>query len=60
MSVASTVVLMRVLMDADVLDSPAGHVAVGWSLVQDVLTVIVLVLIPVLGDAAPAPRRPGR
>ncbi len=50
MAVASTVVLMRVLMDADVLSSPAGHVAVGWLLVEDVLTVIVLVMIPVLGS----------
>ena len=33
MAVASTVVLMRVLMDAEALDSPAGHVAVGWVLV---------------------------
>lgn len=49
LSVASTVVLMRVLMDADALNSAAGHVAVGWLLVEDVLTVIVLVLIPVLG-----------
>ncbi|MBP3958313.1 cation:proton antiporter [Gemmata sp. G18] len=56
MSVASTVVMMRVLMDADVLTSPAGHTAVGWSLVQDVLTVVVLVMIPVLGrPAAPVP-----
>jgi CPA2 family monovalent cation:H+ antiporter-2 len=59
-SVASTVVLMRVLMDANALNSPAGHAAVGWLLVEDVLTVIVLVLIPVLGGAgagagAPAP-----
>ena len=54
MSVASTVVLMRVLMDADVLSSASGHVAVGWLLVEDILTVIVLVLIPVLsgGDSA--------
>lgn len=51
MAVASTVVLMRVLMDADALNTPAGHVAVGWLLVEDVLTVIVLVLIPVLGTA---------
>jgi CPA2 family monovalent cation:H+ antiporter-2 len=51
MAVASTVVLMRVLMDANALNSPAGHVAVGWLLVEDVLTVIVLVLIPVLGTA---------
>ncbi len=55
LSVASTVVLMRVLMDADALTSPAGHAAVGWSLVQDVITVVVLVLIPVLGhEAVPA------
>jgi hypothetical protein len=40
MAVASTVVLMRVLMDAEALDSPAGHVAVGWLLVEDVLTAI--------------------
>lgn len=51
MAVASTVVLMRVLLDADMLNSPAGHVAVGWLLVEDVLTVIVLVLIPALGNA---------
>jgi CPA2 family monovalent cation:H+ antiporter-2 len=48
MSVASTVVLMRVLMDADVLNSVEGHIAVGWLLVEDVFTVVVLVLIPVL------------
>jgi CPA2 family monovalent cation:H+ antiporter-2 len=50
LAVASTVVMMRVLMDADILTSPPGHIAVGWSLVQDVLTVIVLVLIPVFGS----------
>ncbi|HVK12328.1 MAG TPA: cation:proton antiporter [Gemmataceae bacterium] len=56
MSVCSTVVLMRVLMDADVLSSPAGHAAVGTSLVQDVITVVVLVMIPVLGRSnAPVP-----
>jgi CPA2 family monovalent cation:H+ antiporter-2 len=55
LAVASTVVLMRVLMDADALTSPAGHVAVGWLLVEDVLTVIVLVMIPVLGTAPETP-----
>jgi CPA2 family monovalent cation:H+ antiporter-2 len=49
MAVASTVVLMRVLMDARALNSPQGHVAVGWLLVEDIFTVVVLVLIPVLG-----------
>ncbi|MBL8766812.1 MAG: cation:proton antiporter [Planctomycetes bacterium] len=56
LAVASTVVLMRVLEDARLLDSPAGHVAVGWLIVEDVITVVVLVLIPALagvgdGDA---------
>jgi CPA2 family monovalent cation:H+ antiporter-2 len=37
------------IVGADALHSPAGHVAVGWLLVEDVLTVIVLVMIPVLG-----------
>ena len=49
MAVASTVVLMRVLTDNRLLDTPHGHVAVGWLIVEDVLTVIVLVLIPALG-----------
>ncbi len=55
MSVASTVVLMRVLMDADALGSSAGHVAVGWLLVEDIFTVVVLVLIPVLGGKVGTP-----
>ncbi len=49
MAVASTVVLMRVLMDADVLNSAQGHVAVGWLIVEDIFTVVLLVLIPILG-----------
>jgi CPA2 family monovalent cation:H+ antiporter-2 len=49
MAVASTVVLMRVLMDAGVLNSRQGHVAVGWLIVEDVFTVMLLVLIPVMG-----------
>jgi CPA2 family monovalent cation:H+ antiporter-2 len=51
MSVASTVVLIRVLTDYRLLDTTAGHVAVGWLIVEDVFTVIVLVLIPALGSA---------
>jgi monovalent cation:H+ antiporter-2, CPA2 family len=51
MSVASTVVLIRVLSDNKVLDTPQGHVAVGWLIVEDIFTIVVLVLIPAL--AAP-------
>lgn len=52
MSVASTVVLVRVLMDNRVLDTTHGHVAVGWLIVEDILTVLVLVLIPAMGTSA--------
>lgn len=45
-AVASTVVLLRVLADNDELHTPAGHVAVGWLLVEDLFTVLVLVLLP--------------
>ncbi len=47
LSVASTVVLMRVLADSRQLDTPHGHVAVGWLVVEDIFTVLVLVLLPV-------------
>jgi CPA2 family monovalent cation:H+ antiporter-2 len=52
MAVASTVVLIRVLTDNRALDTQAGTVAVGWLIVEDILTVIVLVLIPALGSPA--------
>jgi CPA2 family monovalent cation:H+ antiporter-2 len=47
-SVASTVVLMRALLDHGILDTPEGHAAVGWLIVQDIITVLVLVLVPAL------------
>lgn len=47
-SVASTVVLMRALLDHGILDTPEGHTAVGWLVVQDIVTVLVLVLLPAL------------
>jgi CPA2 family monovalent cation:H+ antiporter-2 len=46
-SVASTVVLLRVLVDANELHTPTGHIAVGWLVVEDLFTVLVLVLLPV-------------
>jgi len=50
LSVASTVVLIRVLSDHRQLHTPAGHIAVGWLVVEDVLTVVVLVLLPALKE----------
>lgn len=48
LSVASTVVLTRVLSDNDQLQSPTGRVAIGWLVVEDIFTVFVLVLLPVI------------
>lgn len=47
-SVASTVVLLRVLADHGALHTATGRVAVGWLIVEDLFTVIVLVLMPLL------------
>jgi CPA2 family monovalent cation:H+ antiporter-2 len=45
-SVASTVVLLRALMDHGAVDTPEGHAAVGWLIMEDIITVLVLVLLP--------------
>ena len=47
-SVASTVVLLRALEERGELDTPQGRVAVGWLIVEDLFTVLVLVLLPTL------------
>lgn len=49
-SIASTVVVIRVLMEHNALHLPAGHIAVGWLIAQDVFTVLVLVAMPALGS----------
>ena len=59
LSVASTVVLLRALEDRGILESADGRIAVGWLIVEDLVTVLALVLLPALagvlgGDAAPA------
>ena len=48
LAVASTVVLIRVLSDNNDLHTQAGHIAVGWLVVEDLFTVIALVLLPAL------------
>jgi CPA2 family monovalent cation:H+ antiporter-2 len=48
LSVASTVVLIRVLADHNHLHTRAGHIAVGWLVVEDLFTVIALVVLPIL------------
>jgi CPA2 family monovalent cation:H+ antiporter-2 len=50
LSVASTIVLLRALEDLNLLESHAGHVAVGWLIVEDLFTVVVLVLLPAVAE----------
>lgn len=45
-SVASTVVLTRVLADNKALHTTTGHVALGWLVVEDLFTILLLVLLP--------------
>jgi monovalent cation:H+ antiporter-2, CPA2 family len=45
-SVASTVVLLRGLMDNSLLNTSHGQVAVGWLVMEDILSVLILVLMP--------------
>ncbi len=46
LSIASTVVLLRGLMDNGLLNTSHGQVAVGWLVVEDMATVLILVLLP--------------
>src|SRR6266849_7643797 len=48
LSVASTVVLMHALQDRRLVDTGRGQIAIGWLVVQDLLTVLALVLLPPL------------
>ncbi|MCW8130968.1 MAG: cation:proton antiporter [Planctomycetota bacterium] len=58
-SVASTVMLLRVLGDSGMLNTPHGRIAIGWLVVEDIFTVLVLVLLPAVvaakegGNGAP-------
>ena len=58
LSVASTVVLLRALDQRGELASADGRIAIGWLVVEDLVTVVVLVLLPAfagqLGGEAPA------
>jgi CPA2 family monovalent cation:H+ antiporter-2 len=51
LSVASTVVLLRALEGRGMLDSFNGRIAVGWLVVEDLVTVLMLVLLPALSGA---------
>ena len=54
-SVASTVVMLRALLDHGIVETAEGHIAIGWLVVQDIVTVLVLVLVPAVAAAGSAP-----
>ena len=62
LSCASTVVLLKALEARGVLETMNGRIAVGWLVVEDLATVLVLVLLAplagVLGGAQAAPGAP--
>jgi len=51
-SVASTVVLIRVLADNGDLHTVTGHISVGWLVMEDLFTIFILVLLPAIFGAA--------
>jgi len=51
LSVASTVVVMRALTDRRLTESRRGRTAIGWLVMQDLLTVLVLVVLPPIAAA---------
>lgn len=58
LSVASTVVLLRMLQERRLVDTERGKITVGWLIVQDIAMVIALVMLPAItgmfeGDAPP-------
>ena len=60
LSVASTVMLTRVLVDNGDLQTPTGRIAIGWLVVEDIFTVVVLVLLPAMfvsGEQGPSVAR---
>jgi monovalent cation:H+ antiporter-2, CPA2 family len=46
LSVASTVVLLRLMQERRLLETERGKITVGWLIVQDIAMILVLVLLP--------------
>ncbi|MDR1276715.1 MAG: Kef family K(+) transporter [Candidatus Accumulibacter sp.] len=55
LSCASTVVLLKALEALGVLDTMDGRIAVGWLVVEDLATVLILVLLPPLAGVLGSP-----
>jgi monovalent cation:H+ antiporter-2, CPA2 family len=53
LSISSTLVVLKILMERGQLDSLHGRVAVGWMIMQDLATILMIAMLPPLagGDA---------
>lgn len=49
--VASTVIMIRILSDNQLINTTQGHIAIGWLIVEDILTVIALLILPALASS---------
>jgi K+:H+ antiporter len=59
LSVASTVVLLKALEQRGLLDTVNGHIAVGWLVVEDLASVVTLIVLPVIAASLHAPATAG-
>lgn len=50
--VSSTVVLGRLLTENHLSNKPEGHIALGWTIMEDVMTIGILLLLPILAFKA--------
>jgi CPA2 family monovalent cation:H+ antiporter-2 len=54
-SIASTIILIRTLEDRGLMGTIHARVVIGWLIAQDIITVVVLAIMPSLGDHAEGP-----
>ena len=59
LAVASTVVLTKMLVHEERLSERDGHVAVGWLIMEDLFTVVALVILPVMAAGSVEPGQLG-
>jgi CPA2 family monovalent cation:H+ antiporter-2 len=50
--VASTFVMAKALADHHLLNTWQGHIAIGWLVVEDIFTVIILVILPLIATSS--------
>jgi CPA2 family monovalent cation:H+ antiporter-2 len=51
LSISSTLVVLKSLLDRGEIDSLHGRAAIGWSIVQDIATIVFIVALPPLAGA---------